>query len=215
MCSVNTLTLFWVNVKPQEMTAKRNFHHGNLRHELIEAGHAALNERGVDGVSLRKLAKRIGVSQSAPYRHFESKEALLQELIDGGLSELSIAYEKAANLSSGPIEKLKAACQGYLDFAANRPGLFQLVFESDDLFSATSINSGEDSPSFKKFLKMVIDVAPNIPQGKELEAATLCWSIIHGFAALNSHGEIPKKVDKGFLGNAVIEAAINSVQNIA
>lgn len=197
-----------------KMAEKRKFHHGNLRHELIEAGHAALNERGVDGVSLRKLAQRVGVSQSAPYRHFESKEALLQELIDGGLSELSIAYERAANLPGNPIEKLEAACQGYLDFAANRPGLFQLVFESDGTFSATSVTSGEDSPSFKKFLQMVTDAAPNVPKGKELEAATLCWSIIHGFAALNSHREIPKKLNKVSLRTAVVQAAINSVRNI-
>ena len=149
-----------------EMTESKKFHHGNLRHELIEAGHTALNENGVEGIPLRKLAQRAGVSQSAPYRHFENKEALLQELVDGGLDELSIAYEKAAKLSGGPIAILKAACDAYIEFAVNRPGLFQLVFESDDSFSATSISSGEESPSFALFVKMIIDAAHTFLKGK-------------------------------------------------
>lgn len=197
------------------MTVKKKFHHGNLRRELIETGHAALNENGVDGLSLRKLAQRIGVSQSAPYRHFESKEALLQELIDGGLGEVTIAYEAAANLTDSPQEKLRAACNAYLDFAAHRPGLFQLIFESNGAFSATSVKSGDEAPSFILFVKLVADAAPGIPKGKELEAATLCWSIIHGFASLFSHDEIPKKVNPLWLRNAAIEAALKSVGDMA
>ncbi|MFK8031631.1 MAG: TetR/AcrR family transcriptional regulator [Gammaproteobacteria bacterium] len=193
------------------MTEKKKFHHGNLRQELIEAGHAALNESGVDGISLRKLAQRAGVSQSAPYRHFKSKEALLQELIDGGLDELNTAYETAANLTASPSEKLKVACNDYLDFAVNRSGLFQLIFESDGSFSATSVKSSDDAPSFILFVKMVADVTPAVPKGKELDAATLCWSIIHGFASLYSHDEIPEKVNDVWLRNSVIEAAIKSV----
>ncbi|MFK7842337.1 MAG: TetR/AcrR family transcriptional regulator [Sphingorhabdus sp.] len=197
------------------MAQREKFHHGDLRHTLIEAGHSVLNEGGVDQLSLRDLSTRAGVSQSAPYRHFKNKEALLQELIDGGLRELMLAYQEASDLAASPKERLRRACHAYLAFAADRPGLFQLVFESNGKFSATSISSSDDSPSFILFVKMVAAAAPALPEDKRLEAASACWSVIHGFASLKSHGEFAKEVDETSLQINVVDIAIAAIRQIA
>lgn len=193
------------------MLKRGQFHHGDLRHALIEAGHCVLNERGLERLSLRDLAARVGVSQSAPYRHFKSKEALLQELIDGGLHELFLAYQGAASLEASPKERLRSACHAYLDFAEDRPGLFQLVFERDGAFNASSVKSSDDAPSFVLFLKMVKDVAPEFSDEMLLCAAISCWSTIHGFASLKCHAKMPKKIDDRSIKSLVVNAAINVI----
>ncbi len=65
-------------------SSNSNYHHGNLRQELMELAERHLIEGGVGDLSLRALAREIGVSQTAPYRHFRDKNALLAALATEG-----------------------------------------------------------------------------------------------------------------------------------
>src|SRR3954464_5665118 len=71
------------------MTATRPYHHGNLREELLREGERALESGGAAGLSLREVARAIGVSHAAPRRHFADKQALLDALAEAGFARLT------------------------------------------------------------------------------------------------------------------------------
>ncbi|MFT5481535.1 MAG: AcrR family transcriptional regulator [Halieaceae bacterium] len=110
-------------------TNERNYHHGNLRQVLLRAAEQELALQGSDKLSLRALARQIGVSQTAPYRHFVDKNALLAALATRGYINLTtsmIRAEKAAPES--PADKLRATSHAYVEFALAHKALFKLMF---------------------------------------------------------------------------------------
>ena len=72
------------NTSSKKATTKGSYHHGDLRSSLLEAAKAMLSESGIEGLSLRKLADRVGVSRTAPYHHFKDKNELLCAIAQEG-----------------------------------------------------------------------------------------------------------------------------------
>lgn len=195
--------------QPELMTKRKQFHHGNLRSALIEAGHNALNTLSWDKISLRGLAADAGVAPSSIYNHFKNKDSLLKELIDDGFEELLHSYQLADELKVSPKQKLQEACFSYLRFSEKRQGLFRLVFEGNIGNISTKSGLGPSMEAFSLFQKLVIACAPQIKPEKHLEAAIACWSMIHGFACLNCHSYFPSSTKTTDLGSSVVTAAIN------
>lgn len=107
----------------------RNYHHGNLRAALLEAALCQLAEVGSENLSLRALAREVGVSQTAPYRHFADKNQLLQAMAARGYHELNGALRAAGATANATAEgELRAFAHCYIDFAIERPALFKLMF---------------------------------------------------------------------------------------
>ncbi|TDG13912.1 TetR/AcrR family transcriptional regulator [Seongchinamella unica] len=108
---------------------QKTYHHGNLRAELLDTAIEELRETGADDLSLRALARAIGVSQTAPYRHFADKGELLAAMATRGYRELYQAL-KLAGESAGecPTDQLLAFAHAYVDYAANNPAMFKLMF---------------------------------------------------------------------------------------
>ncbi|MGW4633862.1 TetR/AcrR family transcriptional regulator [Nocardia sp. NPDC004415] len=103
------------------------YHHGDLRAALLERAESILREAGVDGLSLRQLARDTGVSHAAPSRHFRDKQALLDALAVTGLHRLAACFEQAA--TDGPITtRLRTLAHVYLRFAVDNPELLPLMF---------------------------------------------------------------------------------------
>ncbi|WP_431970694.1 TetR/AcrR family transcriptional regulator [Nocardia sp. bgisy134] len=108
-------------------TRTRAYHHGDLRAELLQRAETTLRESGVDGLSLRQLARDIGVSHAAPTRHFKDKQALLDALAVSGFQQLGTALETTAVCDSvgGPIRDM---ARTYLRFATENSALLALMF---------------------------------------------------------------------------------------
>jgi AcrR family transcriptional regulator len=107
----------------------KSYHHGNLRVEILDTAIAHLSERGAEDLSLRALARAVGVSQTAPYRHFADKSELLAAMATRGYRELLINLRSAAAPTKDcPREQLMAFAHAYVDYAANNPQLFKLMF---------------------------------------------------------------------------------------
>src|SRR5262244_137181 len=81
--------------------AGRRYHHGDLRAALLDVAEALIRERGVDGWSLREASVRIGVSPSAAYHHFDSRDALVRALSDRVLTRLGERLGRAAEHARG------------------------------------------------------------------------------------------------------------------
>ncbi|WP_280252725.1 TetR/AcrR family transcriptional regulator [Nocardia abscessus] len=109
------------------ITRSRSYHHGDLRAELLQRAEATLRESGVDGLSLRRLARDVGVSHAAPTRHFKDKQALLDAIAVSGFERLAAALEQTAAASS--IDgHIRALARTYLRFATENPALVALMF---------------------------------------------------------------------------------------
>src|SRR3954463_863897 len=92
----------------------RRYHHGNLRSELLGAAERTLRERGAAELSLRELAREVGVSHAAPRRHFRDKQALLDALAENGFERLGRELDEAIG-AAGPgfSSRLAAFAQAY------------------------------------------------------------------------------------------------------
>jgi len=107
----------------------KSYHHGNLRAELLTTAIAQLHDTSVEELSLRALARTVGVSQTAPYRHFADKGELLAAMATCGYRELLDALRAAgAATSHCPQAQLVAFAHAYVDYAARHPQLFKLMF---------------------------------------------------------------------------------------
>ncbi len=112
-----------------ENATSKSYHHGNLRAELLDNALEQLRVSGAEDLSLRALARAIGVSQTAPYRHFSDKSELLAAMATRGYRELLAALRRAGDAAGDcPQQQLMAFAHAYVDYAANNPQLFKLMF---------------------------------------------------------------------------------------
>jgi AcrR family transcriptional regulator len=112
--------------------AKHSYHHGDLRAALITAAETTLAESGVEDFSLRQVAKRVGVSHSAPAHHFGDAQGLLCALAAEGFRRFrATMLARQAAAPADPMAQLVASGLGYLDFAETSPALFTLMFASE------------------------------------------------------------------------------------
>jgi len=114
---------------PSNPAATNRYHHGNLREVLIDSAEQAIVSQAAEELSLRALARAAGVSQTAPYRHFNDRNELLSAVSERGyvrlIERLSSTIERS---SSNPGEQVKAAAKCYIGFAIENPSLFKLMF---------------------------------------------------------------------------------------
>ncbi|RYH12794.1 MAG: TetR/AcrR family transcriptional regulator, partial [Alphaproteobacteria bacterium] len=106
------------------------YHHGDLRRSLIAAGLVLLEEKGAAGLGLREIARLVGVSAAAPYRHFADRKALLEAVAAEGFGDFTAAMARAAE-GLAEDEQLAAMAFGYVRFALDQPALFRLMFSSE------------------------------------------------------------------------------------
>lgn len=175
------------------MTARRprkkhDYHHGDLRNALLEAGLTTLETRGWHELSLRDVARQAGVSHTAPYRHFDSKEALLAALAEVGYAELADTMEAAVAAAPGdPTAQLQGTGRAYVSLALRRPALFRLMFSG----AICSIPPGASFSEVagRSFALLVRTIAQGqasgvLRAGPPEQAALAAWSMVHGLGVL-------------------------------
>jgi AcrR family transcriptional regulator len=108
--------------------ADHPFHHGNLRTALLDEAEKSLRTKGVDQLSLREVARDIGVSHGAPRSHFIDKKALLDALAERGFRSLAAAMRIAADSGTDYANSLRECGRAYLEFAVSNSALFDLMF---------------------------------------------------------------------------------------
>lgn len=165
---------------------RTGYHHGDLRASLLRAASELVEKKGIDGLSLRNVARRAGVSHNAPYRHFPSRSALLAAIAAAGFERFRAELE-AAERAGG----LRARGEAYVHFALARPELFRLMFgpavEGDaqlreqaglafgGLRQAITSHAGQEAPF----------------------AALAAWALVHGL----SHLLLDRSITGAMMGN--------------
>ncbi len=173
-----------------------SYHHGNLREALLSAAVDSIREQGAENLSLRALARVVGVSQTAPYRHFADKNGLLVELARQTFDELSRVTSERIDPALNCAENLLRAGEAYLRYAIANPEKYRLIFGS-------SITQREQYPQLQTAARSAFNVllqlmAEGAQRGEFLPTepmilANNCWSSIHGFALLTIDGVFARK----------------------
>jgi len=164
-----------------------------LRERLVAVTLDLLAERGLEGLSLRRIARRAGVSHGAPLRHFRSTADLLAEVAARGFRELSLAVEKSsAQLppGAGPLARLARAGRAYVERAVASPGLFALMFRPDMLDVENASFRRDAGEAFERVVGHV-RAAQDAGWQPERETRLLAgsvWASVHGLATLWSQG---------------------------
>ncbi|TGK49949.1 TetR/AcrR family transcriptional regulator [Leptospira kanakyensis] len=167
------------------------YHHGNLREEVLEHSRKVLESKGVSSLSLRDIANDLGVSHTAPYRHFPKKMDLLQALVTEGFRELTEGMERAWNHSDDPLEKVKMAGVEYIFLLLKNPRRTELMFGGEIYVSGDPISDDLRECGKLAYLgmfKIVEFGQKSLKLKNSVPTATLMmsfWSGVHGFAVLN------------------------------
>ncbi|NMN06990.1 MULTISPECIES: TetR/AcrR family transcriptional regulator [unclassified Novosphingobium] len=145
-----------------------------LRQRLLDEAIAAL-DHGAGEPSLRALARQLGVSAMASYRHFPSKAALLGAVVAEGFARLETAL-RAADQSAPGAEALMAQGLAYVDFAMAQPGLFRLMFG----LAGRDGGAASRDHAYGVLTARITALLPRPAPG----AALACWALVHGLATL-------------------------------
>lgn len=168
------------------MPAPRPYHHGDLRAALLKSAERTLRDKGVGALSLRELARDVGVSHAAPGRHFKDKQALLDALALDGYERLNQALATADRADRPFEERMTALARAYLGFAVDNPELLELMFaRKHDPDSSVQLAAAVDR-SLGTFTRLVADAQEQgeIVQGDPERLTTVAAASLHGLAAL-------------------------------
>ena len=177
----------------------RPYHHGNLRQALVQTAADLARERGPQGVVLREVARRTGVSHNAAYRHFTDRDQLLGEVAVDGMARLADHMRAATAEVDDPDpvvaarQRLSATGRAYVGFALAEPGFFAVAFAeaAHDLMAETIGSQDPVAPSDADpyaLLNLALDdlVAVGAVTAERREGAEVaCWAAVHGFAQLH------------------------------
>lgn len=172
----------------------------DTRARLLEHAREVYLEGGAAHFSLREVARRVGISAAAVYRHFDSKEALLSAVCEEGFRTFS-SYLMRALVEKTPMARLRASGDCYLRFALENPHDYRVIFMSavQDLQSPgkPKVAPKDPGPTFQFLVDRVRDCieADAIAPGDAREIAATIWANVHGLASLRLSGHMASAGD--------------------
>jgi len=194
---------------------EKNYHHGDLKNALIQAGIKILADDGINGLSLRKVARQAGVTHSAPYAHFTDKQELIAAISTDGYKKI---YERIVMVKEkypdDPLRQLIETGWAYVQFGFEEPDHFKITFsasvererEHPELVEATGT-------TFNEFKQLIIrcQAAGFIDQGEPDLVAVTLWGMVHGFVNLIQGGMISHTVTDRYSSRKMLILSINRV----
>ena len=176
------------------MDTKKVSQTGELRLRLLRTAADIISVEGIKKLTLRSLSNRVGVSRTAPYRHFKNKDALLLAIAEEGFNELTSRYRKInRNSSLDSLSKLRNIGLAYIEFAILNPGAFKLMFGQEmiqhDISEKLCSDARETFNEFLMAVKVVI-YEKDIAKFDYSILANYFWTIVHGLAILLVDGQI-------------------------
>lgn len=168
----------------------RPYHHGDLRRAVLDEALALIEERGHVGFTLREVARRIGVSHAAPYRHFPDKRALMTALAVEALGAMADRLEAALAEAGADLRtRFLAAGAAYVRFALDCPAAFRTIYANEGDLGDAAYQAAK-ARSFGLLLDFIAEAqrAGVFPPGDGLALARPIWAMHHGLATLASSG---------------------------
>ena len=161
----------------------------DTRTQLLDAARDLYLDKGLSGFSLRAVAREVGVTAPAVYRHFESRDALLIALLDEAYSRF-VSYLKPAEAAESPEERMEQVGNAYLDFALEQPGYYTLMFTAQPMLEAGDLPEqlvARMHDSFGLLQSRVIECMASgwrIAPGDPAVISKTIWALSHGLVSL-------------------------------
>ncbi len=190
-------------------TARKNYHHGDLRAALLEAALDIITDSGPQQLTIREVARRAGVSHTAPYRHFADKDQLIVAVVEQGFSLLQDTMEKQkASVPPDPINQFAASGMAYVDFALTHPAYYRVMYSGDLLTSSESLQH----TSTETFAAMIKDIETCqelniVKKGDAALQALGILSTIHGFVCMVNDNRVSTLITDNY-DNAVLRDTV-------
>lgn len=200
---------------------KASYHHGNLEAALLEAAQLVVLHHGVGALSLRDLARTVGVSPSAVYRHYPSRDHLLSVLAQDARQQLarSLLTARESVPSTGTkqsrsVRRLTAIGQAYVQFAVQNPRSFEVAFTPCD------VPPVEEHPNAWDVLVATVDEMAEtgaMPRRRRDEAPLVAWAAVHGLATILTASNRPSQpglhhADVQQMIDAVVDGVVRSLR---
>ncbi|MDD3413459.1 MAG: TetR/AcrR family transcriptional regulator [Lachnospiraceae bacterium] len=175
----------------------KSYHHGDLKNELIKSGIKMIQQDGIEKLSLRKLASICGVSEAAPYSHFENKDQLLaamQEYVTEQLTQcLKYAVERTDKQNS--VTAISNMGKAYVLFFMEHPEYYTFLFTQPCVKIDLSMNSNsEEFLPFHYYKVKAYEIyrGQGLPEDRIKYGIIAMWAKVHGMAAIVSMKYITK-----------------------
>jgi AcrR family transcriptional regulator len=195
--------------------ATKNYHHGDLKNALIQAGVEILAADGIGGLSLRKVAQKAGVSHTAPYAHFTDKQALIAAISTEGHRKVHTRITQAmGEHPDDPLRQLVETAWATVTFATEEPAWYRVTFsgavehERDypALVESTARNYG-----LVRGLTVHCQAAGILQAGDPDLVTVGVWSLVHGFISLILEGQVSHAVLERFTRREMLISALNQI----
>ena len=183
----------------------RPYHHGQLRAALLAAAERTLREQGEDQLSLRELARVVGVSHAAPRRHFPDRQALLDALAESGFERLDAQLRAALTGAGGEfVPRLRATVAAYIRFATEDAALLELMFTGKHRPGADRLVAAAE-PAFTLMFELIVQgqTAGELAAGDPERVGIVLFATMQGIATL-----INGKMVKPELLDGIVETAV-------
>lgn len=178
-----------MSTRPQPALPRRPYHHGALRRALLDAALTAIAAEGPTALSLRALARQIGVSHAALAHHFADKAGLLTAVAAEGFALLA-AELRAAEERTGSYREMGVA---YVQFAVTHPAHFAVMFRPE-LYHAADPAVVTARTATADLLYGPAGRLSDNPALNALEAGVAAWALVHGVATLYLGGTLPPQL---------------------
>ncbi|MDC1387805.1 TetR/AcrR family transcriptional regulator [Gammaproteobacteria bacterium] len=180
------------------------YHHGNLKEELISSACIVCEADGHDRMSLRSIAKEAKVSQTAPYRHFKTKESLLAEVSTRGFTELKeILQNTNAKKTLSTTDRFLEMGQTYIEFGLSKRNTYDLMHSPviDKTQFPELLNSAVGA--FEELVCVLAELNPGI-SAKDLDIKCIhYWALVHGLVGLLRNDSLAESEIDTKAGNAM------------
>jgi AcrR family transcriptional regulator len=186
------------------------YHHGDLREALIDAAMRAAERGGQEAVSFTALARELGVSQAAPYRHFVDRSALLTEVGERGFKAYSSAVRKALAVADGR-SALSRMAHAYKDFGLTRPGLYHVMFASG-IMPAADLGSPLKLAAKECFDIMLDTLHPGLEDVARRRFGLKIWASVHGIVTMVEQGLLPPPANQAITVDSLVDELVADLE---
>jgi AcrR family transcriptional regulator len=173
--------------------ARRPYHHGDLRQALLREAARAIRTHGPEGLTLRDVGRRLGVSRTALYRHFTDKAALLAAVAREGFQTFSRELEGAARDAGGGLAGFRAMGGAYVRFAVANPAHYRIMFgRFRELCTSDAALAADAAAAFQLLIGALARLQQDglIRSDDPEQLARFIWATVHGVAMLTIDGQL-------------------------
>lgn len=182
------------------MARNATYYDGDLRSDLINAALRRIEADGPASISIRSLAKELGVSHAAPANHFKDKRSLFTAIAADGFDRLGAAFIDALATvaeNAGALAALEAGGRAYIDFGLAHRAHFEVMWRNEllDQHDSTLNEAAEATFSFLRDIVIAAQTDGWSPHQDPDALAVYAWSVVHGFVALWLQGPLPSMTE--------------------